>query len=283
MRLKFQEVLMPIAILAVICNSAAAFEFATSRGIGMGQTLVLSDPSATSLLLVPTSGIEPGEWIVELGGMREYELSELNCAYLAAATRYGNYIVAVGISQLGERDYYAERTGKVSFAYRWWDYAFAVNLSGLEYSFGGNYSSERAAAAGLGISYYHHRFYLGLAADNLNSPKVTDGSPAINPQISLYGEFIGKETFSMTARATFEKDESVQLALGQKIDVSRRGAIFWGFGTEPFQLGGGFDFWYSSQGALTYAFGYHPTLGISHNLSLIYHFGKKKKPDDAFE
>ncbi|HEX2897488.1 MAG TPA: type IX secretion system membrane protein PorP/SprF, partial [candidate division Zixibacteria bacterium] len=172
---------------------------------------------------------------------------------------------------------------KASFAYCWWDYTFAVNLSGLEYSFGGNYSSQRAATAGLGISYYHQKFFVGLSADNLNSPKVTDGSPAINPQVSLFGEIIGKETFSLTARATFEKDQSVQLALGQKIDVSNKSAIFWGFDTEPFQLGGGFDFWYNTQGAITYAFGYHPTLGISHNLSLIYHFGKQKKPVDTFE
>lgn len=267
----------------VFGSSSKAFEFTTTRGTGMGNTLILSRPSATTLLLMPSGGIENREWIVELGGTREFGLSELDRAYLAAATRYGNYTVAVGISQLGQRDYYAERVGKVCIAYQWWDYNFAVNLSGIEYSFGGNYSSQRAGTAGLGISYSYEKFFVGIAADNLNSPEIVENSPKVNPQYSFFGEFLGKGTFSLTVRATYEKDESVQFAVGQNIDVSRRSSIFWGFETKPFQLGGGFDFWYNRQGTISYAASYHPTLGISHNLSIIYHFGKRKKPDDTFE
>jgi len=276
-------VIASLLLFGAVGNSANAFEFMTTRGSGMGNTLVISEPSATTLLLVPSSGIEKGEWIVELGGVQEYGLSELNRAYLAAATKFGDYTIALGLEQLGERDFYAERTGKMSLAYNWYDYNFAVNISGIEYSFGGNYASQSAGTAGAGISYSHKRFLLGLAADNLNSPKITDNSPAINPQFSIFSEFIGKGAYSLTARATFEKDESMQLALGQKIDVSKRGTVFWGFNTKPFQFGGGFDVWYNAQGTITYAGSYHPTLGFTHNLSIIYHFGKRKKPDDTFE
>ncbi|MGH8015049.1 MAG: hypothetical protein ACREBV_02545, partial [Candidatus Zixiibacteriota bacterium] len=260
-----------------------AFEFVTNRGLGMANTVLFSEPSATTLLLLPTSGIEKGEFMVELGGLREFELKELDRAYLAAARRFGNYTVSIGLSQLGQRDFYAERTGKISLAYHYFDYAFAVSISGIDYSFGGNYGSHRAGTVGAGISYHYRRLHVGAAVDNINSPKIAESSPAINPQYSLYAEFMGKGSFSLTARSTFEKDQAVQLALGQKIDVSERGAVFWGFNTKPFRLGGGFDVWYNAQGAITYAGSYHPTLGFSHNLSVVYHFGKLKKPDDIFK
>ncbi len=280
---RIRVIIVSLTAVCLGCNSVQAYEFITTRGSGMGKTLVISEPSATTLLLVPSSGIENGEWIVELGGVREFELSELNRAYLAAATRIGNYTVALGVSQLGQQDFYSERTGKIGLGYHWQVYNFAINMSGIEYSFGGNYSSQRAGTVGAGFSYSYRRFNLGLAADNLNSPKITENSPATNPQISVFGEFIGQGGYVLTSRATFEKDESMQLALGQKIDVSKRGTVFWGFNTKPFQLGGGFDVWYNAQGTITYAGSYHPTLGFTHNLGLIYYFGKQKKPDDAFE
>ncbi len=272
-----------LAVIGWGCNSVMAFEFIATRGSAMGKTLIMSEPSATTLLWLPSSGIEPGEWIVELGGVEEYGISELNRAYLAAATRFGNYTVALGLSQLGQRDFYAERTGKISLGYHWRSYGFAINLSGLGYSFGGSYSGQGAGAMGTGVTYSHPRFYLGLAADNLNSPNITESSPAVHPQFSFFGEFIGRGAYSLTGRATFEKDQSMQLALGQKIDVSRRGTVFWGFGTKPFQPGGGFDVWYNAQGTISFAVWYHPTLGFSQNLSLIYHFGRQKKPEETFE
>jgi hypothetical protein len=249
----------------------------------MGQTILISQPSASTLLLLPSWGIEKGEWIIELGGVREFELSELNRAYLAAAARYGNCTVAVGLSQLGQRDYFAERIGKFSLGYQWENCNFGINLSGLEYSFGGNYKSLRAGAIGAGFTYSYNPLQLGFSADNLNSPGVTDNSPAVNAQYSFFAEFMGKGAYSLTARMSYEKNVPMQLALGQKIDVSNRSAFFWGFQTKPFQLGIGFDVWYNSQGSVTYSGSFHPTLGVSHNLSLVYHLGKLKKPGESFE
>lgn len=271
------------AAIFLTITSVNAFEFITTRGNGMGQTIVISQPSASTLLLLPSWGIEHGEWIIELGGMREYELSQLNRAYLAAATRYGRYTFAIGLSQLGQRDYFSERIGKISLGYQWENCNFGVNLSGLEYSFGGNYSPLKAGTFGAAMSYAYSPLQLGFSADNLNSPSVTDNSPAINPQFSVFAEFMGKKSYSLTARMTYEKNAPLQMALGQKIDVSNRSALFWGFQTKPFQLGIGFDVWYSSQGSVTYSGSFHPTLGVSHNLSLIYHLGKPIKPVKSFE
>ena len=278
-RIKLTVALMMTILLG---GSAGAFEFATNRGLGMAGTVLFSEPSASTLLFMPSTSIEKGELIIELGGMREFEIKELDRAYVAAATRFGNYTLTIGASQLGERDYYAERTGKISLAYQYFDYSFAVSISGIDYSFGGNYASQRAGTAGASFSYHYRRVFIGASIDNINSPKLIESSPAINPKYSIYAEVVGKGAFSLTARGTFEKDQAIQLALGQKIDVSNRGSVFWGFNTEPFQFGGGVDIWYNGQGAFTYAGSYHPTLGFSHNLSISYHFGKLKKPDDTF-
>ncbi len=283
MYFKTKIIKLTAAAIFFTLSSAQAFEFNTTRGTGMGKTILISEPSASTLLLLPSWGIEKGEWIIELGGMREFELSELNHAYLAAAARYGSYTVAIGLSQLGQRDYYAERTGKISLGYQWENCNFGVNLSGLEYSFGGGYSSQRAGTVGAGFTFSYSPLLLGVAADNLNSPQVTDNSTAINPQYSIFAEFMGKGAYSLTARMTYEENVPLQLALGQKIDVSNRSALFCGFQTKPFQLGIGFDVWYNAQGSVTYSGSYHPTLGISHNVSLIYHLGKLKKPDETFE
>lgn len=270
-------------IWLISIGNSSAFEFVTTRGIGMGQTILFSQPSATSFLLLPSSKIANGEWIVELGGMREFELSELDRAYVAVATRHKSYTIALGLSQLGQRDYYSERTGKISLSYHWYDYTFSANISGIQYHFGGYYADQRAGTVGLGFSYSYGRMHFGIAADNINSPKLIETSPAFNPKVSFYGELLGKKNYSVTGRVTYEKDQDVQMALGQKIDVTDRGALFWGISTEPFQIGGGFDVWYSPRGVLTYAGSYHPVLGVSHNISIIYHFGKVVKPDKSFE
>jgi hypothetical protein len=280
----FPRFIATVSVLFVVgVGSVGAFEFVTTRGIGMGKTVLISQPSATTFLLLPSSSIVPGEWIIELGGMREFELSELDRAYVAVATRYKNFTMAIGASQLGKLDYYSEKTGKISISYHWYDYTVSANISGIQYYFGGNYDEQRAGTAGLGFSYSYGRFHFGIAADNLNSPKLIETAPSINPQYSFFGELIGKGAYSVTARATIESEQAVQLALGQKVDVSSRGSIFWGVNTEPFQIGGGLDIWYSPKGLVTYAGCYHPVLGFSHNLSLIYHFGRVVKPGRTFD
>ena len=278
-----RTILLVLMISNAGISSLNAFEFVTTRGIGMGNTILISQPSATTFLLLPSWAITTGEWIIELGGMREFELSELDRAYVAVATRYKNYTIAIGASQLGQLDYYSERTGKISMSYHWYDYTFSANISGIQYHFGGNYANQKAGTVGLGFSYSYGRMHFGIAADNINSPKLIETAPSFNSELSFFGELIGKSAFSLTARVTIEKDEDIRLALGQKVDVSDRGTLFWGFNTKPFQIGGGVDIWYSPQGVATYAGSYHPVLGLSHNVSLIYHFGRVVKPKNGFE
>ncbi len=260
-----------------------AFEFVTSRGLGMAGTLLLSEASASTLLLLPTSGITKNEWIFEAGALREFEIKELDRAYLVAATRAGHFIFAAGIAQLGQRDFYAEKTLRASVGYLQQHFGLSLNVSGIEYDFGDFYGSLRAAAVGAGFSFKLQRLYLAASFDNLNSPTLLESSPKIRPDYSFYGELKGKGAYSIMGRVTFQKDEETSLALAQKIVVSDKGKIFWGISSAPFQIGGGMELKFVKRGMLSYAGSFHPALGYSHNIALIYRLGSKAKGKGDFE
>ena len=94
----------------------------------MGGTLLLSEPSASTLLQLPTSGITQSEWIFEAGALREFEIKELDRVYLVAATRVGHFILAAGIAQLGQRDFYAEKTLRTSVGYLRKHFGLSLNI-----------------------------------------------------------------------------------------------------------------------------------------------------------
>lgn len=274
--------LIGFALLFTVC-SAQAFEFVTSRGLGMGGTLLLSEPSASTLLLLPTTGILKNEWILEAGALREFEIKELDRAYLAAATRVGRFILAAGIAQLGQRDFYAEKTLRTSLGYLHRQFGLSLNISGVEYEFGGFYSSLRAAAVGAGLSLKIQRLYLAASFDNLNSPVLFEGSPEIIPDYSFYGELKGRGAFSIMGRVTLQKNQETSLALAQKIDVSDRSNIYWGISSAPFKIGGGMELKIVKRGMISYAGSFHTALGYSHNISLIYRLGASSKGRRDFE
>ena len=202
--LKFFFLIFALLYSAV---STQAFEFVTSRGLGMAGTLLLSEPSASTLLLLPTSGIAPNEWIFEAGALREFEIKELDRTYLVAATRAGRFILAAGIAQLGQRDFYAEKTLRASLGYLQQRFGLSLNISAVKYDFGVFYGSLRAAAVGAGFSFKLQRLYLAASFDNLNSPTLLENSPETKPVYSFYGKLKGKGAYSIMGRATFQKNE----------------------------------------------------------------------------
>ena len=272
-------------IFALLFSSVStqSFEFVTSRGLGMGGTLLLSEPSASALLQLPTSGIMRNEWIFEAGALREFEIEALDRVYLVTATRVGHFIMAAGIAQLGQSDFYAEKTLRTSLGYLNRHFGLSLNVSGVEYDFGGFYSSLRAVAVGAGFSFKLKRLYLAASLDNLNSPTLFDGSLELEPDYSFYGELKGKGAYSILGRVTLQKNEETSFAIAQKIVVSKKANIYWGISSVPFQIGGGMELKFVKRGMISYAGSFHPALGYSHNIGLIYRLGSKAKGKGDFE
>ncbi len=271
-----KRTVLTIIVVLAASSQIAAFDFIRGQGNGMGQTVMLSHSSPTTLVNVPSGGLSPGEWRIETGYNRMYDLSELDQFFLAGAYRYRWLIFSLGVSNLGQSDLYSELTGKLGVAYRYDSLSVGLTVSGRKLDFGGGYGSLNAITMGAGASYRTKRFYAAVIGDNLIPPSFHPNAVKENPYFSLYGEFMGKESFAVTGRITMEKDQDVQLALGQKIFVSDYGSLFWGIGSNPLEFGGGLEIVYNNS-YISYAFSSHPVLGLSHTISVSYGMGAKSR------
>ncbi len=257
--------------------SAFGFDFTTGRSIGLGKAIVLSDPSAAALVSNPSITTPTGQWLVELGANRKFEIKDLDELFFAAAYRYQKFTGAIGLSQFGYQDFYAERTLKLGFAYQYESVGLGLTFSSLFVSFGRGYKSLSASTVGLSFGYSYQRFYGSFAADNLTSPTLYDGGIAIRPKYTAYMELLGYGSYSITGRATFEKTESPQFTIGQKLTLSSRASILWGLSSGPLTYGGGVEF-ILKDAHITYAASYHPVLGFTQGMALSYGGGTNKSP-----
>ena len=64
--------LLTIAVVLLFVGGVGAIEIETGRNTGLGGAVLLSESSASALLLVPSGGIEPGEAKVEIIAIRRF-------------------------------------------------------------------------------------------------------------------------------------------------------------------------------------------------------------------
>ncbi|UCE24560.1 MAG: hypothetical protein JSU74_00485 [Candidatus Zixiibacteriota bacterium] len=272
----FVTTLLPILLFSPITR---AFEFATTRGTGLGQTVVLSDPSPSAMLIVPSSSLNNKQGRVELGVMRRFELKDFDQGYIAAAFCLNRFTYAVGATQFGDGDLYAERLARVATAFTFHSFTAGATASIMEIDFGGHYENLSAFGLGLGLSCRYEKVLVAAVAENLNWPRLHDNSERIKPGYSLYTELVGPGSYSVTGKVTFQKRERPTFGVGQKIDISPLASVFWGLSTSPFIYGGGLELIYK-RSLITYATSYHPTLGFTHILSVGFMLGKTGSGED---
>ncbi|RKX25152.1 MAG: hypothetical protein DRP45_06595 [Candidatus Zixiibacteriota bacterium] len=258
-----------LAYLVVICCCPAvsgSFDLITSRGLGLGHSVVLSGSSASVLVNVPTGGLASGAWHFECGYDRRFGLSDLDNVFVSGAKRWRWLTVGVGASQFGKTDLYAEQLLKGSLAFHLDSLTFGGTLSAMQVQIGNGYGTLRAATVGAGASWRSRRFFAAATFDNLTSPSLAEYSPTVKPIYSAYAELIGLGSYSITSRATFEDLQKPSFAGGLIVQVSNRASIFGGVSTEPMEYGGGVEM-YIRSGVITYATSVHPVLGLSHTVS----------------
>ncbi|HUV31642.1 MAG TPA: hypothetical protein VMY05_11210 [Acidobacteriota bacterium] len=273
-----------LTFFSALCllSPAGAFEFMTSDGPGMGSSIMLSESSASVLVSVPTGSMVPGEWQVQMGASRKFDLSDLDRAFIAAAYRWRALTTSLGLMQFGQRDLYAERTLKWSLAVRRDSVSVGLSVSGMMVDISGGYGQLRAATIGAGASYRGGRWFVCAVGDNLTSPKLYEGSVARRPNYSLYGEFVGKASFSVTGRAAFQDTEKPQFALAQRLRLSGGSTIFWGVSTAPLTYGAGLEL-FVKRIWISYATSVHPVLGFSHTVALTFGSKQSRLRGDGFD
>jgi len=256
-------------VLVLTASGADAFDLITPRAQGMGRTAPLSYPSAAWQVNLPARGLAVGDWRMEGGYNRRFDLADLDHLFLAGATRWRQWTFAVGVSQFGNTDFYAEQLLKGSLAFSYDSLSIGTSISALQVQLGNDYGRLRAVTAGIGLSYRNRRLLVAVTVDNLTRPTLTKNSEKYNQVYSLYTELAGQGAYSLTGRVTLEELQAPQFALGQIIRLSRRGSFFWGISTAPLEFGGGLEV-YIPSGSLSYATSVHPVLGFSHTVSFTY-------------
>ena len=271
-----------IVMSVLLSLEVAAFDYQTGRGAGLGGGILLRKSSASALVTLPSGGIDSGEIKVEMGLGRKFEMKELDQAFVAAAYRYRDAVVALGVAQFGHRDFYAERTARLNIAYpikRIW---VGASVSGIMVDIPQGYGQLRAAAWGVGLTVRTKRVTGAIVGDNLNSPILYAGGLPAEPKWSGYLEYAGSGSFSTLGRATLQAGQKPQLALGQFLRISKKAALFWGFATAPTLYGGGLEINHK-KAVISYASQFHPVLGFTHQISLSYVFGGPvEKKEDVF-
>lgn len=268
MKYMYKQSLVIIIVLCLIV-SGNAFDFSSGRGIGLGKSVLLSKPSASSLVNLPGAGIDTSQWKLEIGVNRKFEIKDLDEIFIAAAYRTGKLSFSLGFSQLGYPELYSEKTVKFGSAYYKKNFSFGLTLSGLLLDFGGGYEGLNAFTMGLSANYHKKNYYASIMADNLTSPKLENNSPEFEPKYNFYFEYDTRKSFSVTARTTFENKQKPQFAIGQVIDISNDASILWGLISEPIIYGGGLEYDFKSM-LFDYTVSYHPVLGFTHGISISY-------------
>lgn len=272
-----------VTLPLVLAAGGFAFDMRDARAGGLGRTVLLSRPTAVNLVNGPSDGLALGTWEGEAGYHRRFEMADLDYLFVAGAYRRRSVTIALGASQFGKPDLYAEQLLKGSIAYHYRRATFGGSLSAMQLQIGNGYGGLRAATVGLGGALTSHGFKVALGADNLVKARFVDNGTPVEPTFTLLTEYVGHRAFSLMGRIRWEDLQKPQFGLGQMIRLSGESAFFWGIGTAPLEYGGGIEI-NITFGSVTYAATIHPVLGLSHTVTLSYKsWHRKPKGGDEFD
>lgn len=256
-----------LAVMALAPTGIYAFDLADAHAPALGQTVVLSQSTPTTLINTPG-----GEMIVrsirfEIGYNRKYDLADLDRLFVAAATRRGPVTAAIGLSQFGRSALYSEKLLKGMISYRRGQASIGLTGSAINVQFGNNYGQYWAGTFGAGLAVRSARLLGSVVADNLTRPKLF-GSALPYPRTARVNiELLTERHLSVTLRMTMTEHEKPRVGLGQRIPLSKMSALYWGVSTRPLEYGAGVDIGRKGM-VFTYAAAIHPVLGFSQTIAL---------------
>ena len=256
-----------LAVMALAPTEIYAFDLADSHAPALGQTVVLSQSTPTTLVNTPGGGMINRSIRFEIGYNRKYDLADLDRVFVAAATRRGSITAAIGLSQFGKSALYSEKLVKGMISYQRGQAAIGFTGSAIEVRFGGNYGQFRAATFGAGVAVQSTRLRGAVVADNLTRPRLFVSAVPYPRTARMNFELLTERHLSVTLRTTMTEHEKPRVGLGQRIPLSKVSALYWGVSTRPLEYGAGVDIGRKGM-VFTYTAGIHPVLGFSQTISL---------------
>lgn len=258
-----------ILLFLLSVSTVSAFDFIRGNSASLGGCSLISDPSASEMLSVPSSAFDSKSGKVELGINRMHNMKEFDRIYLASAYKLNRFSFALGFSQQGQSDLYTEKIGRIAAAAHIDSVSIGFNMSLMSVGFNEHYPSVSGLAVGFGATYLNKYFATGLTIDNINTPRLENESIKFKPRMNLYGEYNGRETFAVLSRITVQESEKPQFGLGQRVNLNNNASIHWGVSTAPTIYGAGLELIYKMT-KISYNASYHPVLGLSQNIFFEY-------------
>lgn len=247
-------------LMAALAGTGCGFDLPVGPRLPFGETAALGR-------MADGTALDSSSWQVDLGVLRLYDMSQLDQVLVSGYYCHRRWSIAAGVAQFGQSGLYQEQTIKVLAGYKLWRGELLLTGSAIRLEFGNNYGALTGVTGGFGLAGKWRTLSGSLLLDNLNTPKLhTNGEPY--PRI-----FNSRITWQATARSALagqlriEGGNPAQLSLGQQLRLRGSSNIGWGFSTAPFQFGGFVDLGIK-QMRFGYRALYHPTLSLSHLVTL---------------
>ncbi len=189
-----------------------------------------------------------------------FSLDELSSNQVSAALRMRNFGFGAGFYSFGRNDYYLENGLWLSATYPVSRFILGGSLKGLFVSYGGNYASEKEAAADLSLLAEVNRIRLGAVIQNLPLTPGQKNSPLPPVVISIGVTAVATEKVNLFGGAATQKDGVENLNFGQEYRAADFLSLRAGFRTAPTRYSFGFGALYKAF-QFDYSYTSHPVLG----------------------
>jgi len=270
-----------IVILSLIflnlSGAQAAFEDQEidSKSISLGNAFLSLCDNSNAVFLNPASLVLLSKAQAYLGYSNAYGLAELSQTSLSAAYPKKSWGVGVGFSVFGKSDFYQEKIGIISGAYKFRD-KFSVGLSFkyLILSTSSNYPEMKAFSLDAGFRYkFIEKLELGGVVKNFNHPKLGEDGEKIPLNYNLGVAYYPLKEIALYLGYYDDSDFKSQIRLGQETFINENLTIRLGFQSQPsrYSLGFGFNW---EKFKFDYAYFNHPVLDATHKVGLTWEWGK---------
>jgi competence protein ComEA len=257
----------------------AAFEENQSdaRSLAMGGAWVALDNSASPDQPNPAALAWGAGWGASAGFSLPFGMSDLAAITSSCRIEWKNLGLGLGLSTMGNQ-LYRESSFRASASWRFPRMLSAgVSIGGQQLAIQG-YGSSLAAGVDAGIlGRPVPQLALGLAAKNLNRPRIGDPPQELAQQLAAGLCYSPMERAVAVLQLQAQNGWPVQWRFGQEFRLWRGFSARAGYSAKPATISGGVGLEWANY-TFSYAVRTHPELGLSHCLTLS--FSRSNKPEE---
>ncbi len=210
-----------------------------------------------------------------LGYSDAYGLAELSQSSVSIAYPKKFWGMGLGFSVFGKSDFYQEKIGIISGAYKYRDkVSVGLSFKYLILSTSSNYPELKTLSLDAGFRYkIVEKVELGGVVKNFNRPQLGEDSQKIPVNYNLGLAYYPLKEIALYLGYYDDPDFKSQIRLGQETYLNKNLALRFGFQSQPsrYSLGLGFN-WENFR--LDYAYFNHPVLDATHKVGLTWEWGK---------